>query len=488
MLIFFSLSFLCFSCAHSVFSSLSFFSFSCRVFARGQTCGAWVFALDVKDTSGQTNCYLLTGATGVAPSPNRASGVKGTWPPKPATPAPTPSGGGGDDLVQYYYGSADMVVAPVLSPIDYSKSSMADKLVWLPPTQSAADALRGNQTRTPAPVGWVERGTQRVHYLTGTQVTEGAMLQKRYPLDAVPVFIKSGAVIPTIPLVAGDLVGTAQKQYTSLVFSVFPGESSGSGVVYEDDGATIGYLVDQHAWTTCAYTHDFATGLITVRISTNGTFAALPATRAVTIQLLNVLPAASVSVATSMGAAATVAHRGDAALSSADAASPTWHFDGEGAMLVVNLVAVSTAAGSATTLTVQLPSWPATDRALMNGLRGAIRMAKLAKLNMDEVRQNPGGQCCVDNVTAPLSEAATAGTALSDLAARSDLTAFQTKLRGFWGMYAGAQVELAKLPNKTATAEVSVLLCTVTFHANHAHNLTRSTFHANHAHNLTRSP
>ena len=79
-------------------------------------------------------------------------------------------------------------------------------------------------------------------------------------------------------------------------------------------------------------------------------------------------------------------------------------------------------------------------------------MAKLAKLNMDAVRQNPGGQCCVDNVTAPLSEAATWGTALSALAARPDLTPFQTKLRGFWGMYAGAQIELAKLPNMTAIA------------------------------------
>ena len=119
--------------------------------------------------------------------------------------------------MQYFYGSADMVVAPVLSPIDYTKTSMADKLVWLPPTQSAGAAL-GSQNQNlsaAAPVGWVERGTQRIHYLTGKQQTEGAMLQKLYPLAVVPVFIKSGAVIPSIPLIAGDLVGTAQKQVSS---------------------------------------------------------------------------------------------------------------------------------------------------------------------------------------------------------------------------------------------------------------------------------
>ena len=82
--------------------------------------------------------------------------------------------------------------------------------------------------------------------------------------------------------------------------------------MYEDDGATIGYLVNQHAWTTCAYTHDFASGRIAVSISTNGTFAALPATRAVTIQLLNVLPAVSVSVATSRGTASVARRDGRA--------------------------------------------------------------------------------------------------------------------------------------------------------------------------------
>ena len=135
----------------------------CAVCDAIDECQAFVVALDVPEGSGATNCYLLTGAGGISRSANRASGTKGSWPPKPPTPAPTPAGGGGDDLVQYYYGSSNMVVAPVLSPIDYKQTSMADKLVWLPPTLTADEAAAG----ATAPVGWVERASQRLHFLSG---------------------------------------------------------------------------------------------------------------------------------------------------------------------------------------------------------------------------------------------------------------------------------------------------------------------------------
>jgi hypothetical protein len=420
----------------------------CAVCDAIDECGAFVFALDVPTVAGKTNCYLLTSAEGVAKSPNRAAGVKGQWPPKPVTPAPTPSGGNGPDLIQYYFGSSDMVVAPVLSPIDYSKTSLAEKLVWLPPTTSAGD------TSESVPIGWVERWTQRVHRLNGTQQTQGAKLLKLYPLRVVPVFVKSGAVITTIPLEPGNLIGTAQRQYSSLIFSIYPGETAGAGRVYEDDGKTIGYLVDQYAWTTCAYTHDRATGVINVNISTNGTYASLPQTRDYTIQLLNVLPAASASVASSAsGHASSVSILHRDALGATTSARPSWHFDGEQVMTVISLRGVSPV--GTTIVTVKLPKWPAADRELLNGMRGAIGVAKLAKLALDEVRQNPGGQCCVTNITAPLSQVATWGTALTALAVQPDLTAFQTKLRGFWGMYAGAQVELASLHNKSEAAEFS---------------------------------
>jgi hypothetical protein len=217
--------------------------------------------------------------------------------------------------------------------------------------------------------------------------------------------------------------------------------------VYEDDGKTIGYLANQYAWTTCAYTHNQATGVLTVKISTNGTFDSLPATRNYTVQLLNMLPAVSVGVSSAMDQEEVrIPHRASASLG---AGSSSWHFDGEQVMTIVNLNSISTA--RATTVTIKLPNWPSTDRGLLNGMRGAIGLAKLAKLNLDEVRQNPGGQCCVTNITAPLSQAATWGSALTALAVQPDLTAFQTKLRGFWGMYAGAQLELENLPNKSAT-------------------------------------
>lgn len=92
-------------------------------------------------------------------------------------------------FAQYFFGSADLFVAPVVVQSD--ATTMATTSVWLPPGQ------------------WYERDTAVVH----TGAADGSsVLTKAYPLNEVPVFVRAGAMIPTLPLVDGDTVGVAMRQ------------------------------------------------------------------------------------------------------------------------------------------------------------------------------------------------------------------------------------------------------------------------------------
>ena len=134
-------------------------------------------------------------------------------------------------FAQYMFGP-DLLVAPVVRPAN--QSNMAFKEVWVPP---------GN---------WIEHETGSV---VKGNADGSTVLVKQYDLSEIPVFVRAGAVIPSIPVVAGDTLGLAQRQYSTLVLSFFltADESQGSSKVYEDDGATTAYLQGSFVWTTAAY-------------------------------------------------------------------------------------------------------------------------------------------------------------------------------------------------------------------------------------------
>jgi len=62
-----------------------------------------------------------------------------------------------------------------------------------------------------------------------------------YALHEIPVLVRAGAIITTLPSVVGDTIGVASRQYTSLIHTIYPGAKQGSSVVYEDDGSTTRY-------------------------------------------------------------------------------------------------------------------------------------------------------------------------------------------------------------------------------------------------------
>jgi alpha-glucosidase (family GH31 glycosyl hydrolase) len=119
---------------------------------------------------------------------------------------------------QYYFGS-ELLVAPILTPV-HSETGLADKKVWFP---------SGIWT----------------NFFTGEQFVGGDWREIKAALEDIPVFARSGAIIPLAPKpVWGGLDNPSDVD----IF-IFPG-SDNSFALYEDDGETTDYLQRKYAITT----------------------------------------------------------------------------------------------------------------------------------------------------------------------------------------------------------------------------------------------
>ena len=122
--------------------------------------------------------------------------------------------------------------------------NMTTKTVWVPPGT------------------WVEEATGAL--LQGAQ-DGSTKLTKQFDLSEIPLFVRAGAIIPRIPVRMGDTIGLAQRAYTTLQLDIYPGATSGSTMVYEDDGATMNYLNGSLAWTKVSYTRTATSMTVTIR-------------------------------------------------------------------------------------------------------------------------------------------------------------------------------------------------------------------------------
>jgi len=128
---------------------------------------------------------------------------------------------------------------------------------------------------------WVEKCSLAIFSVSKP---EGQVLTLGYDLSEVPVFVKSGAVFPTIPPVGrggSTVIGTARRSYDKLLLTVYPGAESGSTKVYEDDAVTRAYMKGmQTNWTRVAYQRNStAMGLTVETDPTNFPDATLPSRR-----------------------------------------------------------------------------------------------------------------------------------------------------------------------------------------------------------------
>ena len=299
---------------------------------------------------------------------------------------------------QYFFGD-DMIVAPIVAPVS-NTTYMAQKSLWI------------------APGSWIEETTGRVF----DGAADGSTTASRgYALDEVPVLIKAGAVLPTVPLRMGDTIGVAGRQYDALVLTIMPGASQGTTTIYEDDGSTTAYVKGASAVTTVSYARTQKDQVITVTIATQGTYMELPHTRLVTLKLMNGAPVASVKID---GKPVPFAYSryGD---------SPqTWTYDGEDVATVLRLPTHKVAAES--TVEVTFAPDAVSSMALLAGVKGMVRRGTAAKAELDLVRTTPGAH---ESGFGALDRLAILGDDLARLAGKSDLT-------GWIGAAAGAAKRL----------------------------------------------
>ncbi len=102
---------------------------------------------------------------------------------------------------EYMFGS-ELLVAPVTD-------SSGEKEIFLPPGE------------------WVD-------YFTGQKYAGDRVIHEKYPLDRMPLFVKSGSIIPMQP----DMTYSDEKPLETLVVDVYAGDK-GSFSLYEDDGTSL---------------------------------------------------------------------------------------------------------------------------------------------------------------------------------------------------------------------------------------------------------
>ena len=192
---------------------------------------------------------------------------------------------------QYFFGD-DMVVAPIVTPVD-TTDQLAKKELWIPPGE------------------WIEWQTGAV--LTGPRVTS-----RSYALDEVPVFVKAGSIVPLQP----DMMYTSEKPVDPLILTVFPGKA-GKTSVYEDQGNTVAYRNGEGTWLPVSMEKN-SDGEIRVSIGPReGSFPGMLAERSYELRFLNQMSPARVEVG------------GRPVDLTADEAKPGWRYDGERVTVIV---------------------------------------------------------------------------------------------------------------------------------------------------------
>jgi alpha-glucosidase (family GH31 glycosyl hydrolase) len=160
---------------------------------------------------------------------------------------------------QYLFGP-DVLVAPVTRA-----GRTARQQVWFPPGE------------------WTDFFTGRRHTGPGTETLA-------VPLDRMPVFVRSGAVIPRLP--GSERV---QPHPTSLALTVYSGARPGRFTLHTDEGEGSGYREGRVADTDFGYTPADGSSRVDVAAA-RGSYPGMPAARSYDLEQVNVTAPDRVSV------------------------------------------------------------------------------------------------------------------------------------------------------------------------------------------------
>lgn len=160
---------------------------------------------------------------------------------------------------QYFFGS-ELLVAPILTPAD-PQTALATRKTWFP---------AGN---------WY-------NLFTGDQLVGGGWSEIKAGLADIPVYAKSGAIVPLAPHIGWGGVENPKE----LNIYIFPGADN-SFELYEDDGETTDYKQGKYAITRFSLENN----IFTIHPA-SGDLSLIPSSRTFRIHLRGVDPTTVVSM------------------------------------------------------------------------------------------------------------------------------------------------------------------------------------------------
>ncbi len=164
---------------------------------------------------------------------------------------------------QYMFGN-ELLVAPVTKPMA-GESLFVVQDVWLPAGE------------------WFE-------WSSGTLLEGDRVVQRSFCLDEIPLYVKSGGIIPMQP----DMAHTGEKPVDPLILNIFPG-GSGSTRVYEDEGNTNHYRSELFSFTPVSFTREGDGMSVTVGPA-RGKYPGMLESRKLELRLALTYPPESVSI------------------------------------------------------------------------------------------------------------------------------------------------------------------------------------------------
>ncbi len=240
---------------------------------------------------------------------------------------------------QYMFGN-ELLVAPVTSPME-GDSLFAMKELWLPPGD------------------WFE-------WATGSVVAGDRVVSRPFCIDEIPVYAKSGAVIPMQP----EMMRSGEKPVDPLILNFFPGQA-GATKVYEDGADSDEYRDGAFAFTPVTF--ETKDGTMAIGIGpVEGGYPGMPGSRAFELRLILSHPPAAVRI------------NGRSAPVGEDPEPGTWSYDGDELSTIIRIPA----RGVQRRVAVEIELADA-DPMTLSGKRGDFRrlrrfMKFLAKNNWDK--------------------------------------------------------------------------------------------------------
>lgn len=312
---------------------------------------------------------------------------------------------------QFYLGDS-FLAAPVVVPAT-PKTGLASTSIWLPPGT------------------WYDVSSGALLHVGSA----GQWRRKSYHLTETPLFALGGAVIPTTEDAAAA-IGAAGQQYGNITWHIYPGENYGNARAYDDDGVSLDYAQQVMAQYRCSYERS-STGLH-VLVGDDMIFPGEVSDRGYALTVHAELPPSHVQV------------NGTAYPFSPYRQPGFWSYDAEALAVVVTLpYAHDSGWGFGPVNSIILA--PSAAKGSMQGIKGAVNRARLAKALLDEVRVDR-------NIYASLSLVSELGTRLSMIAddaatVTAELTQFRPNFKR-----AIAEVQSITLSNPERLSQTMALL------------------------------